>query len=175
MAGTRWIGTAAVVIVSAVAGAGAIIASTFINQFTATDRFCTSCHTMAAVATDPHALNSAHERNAAGIGVSCADCHIPATNWFTETYVHGTSAIRDMYAEFTHDYSKPGVWNARRKELAKKEREQMRANDSFSCRRCHDAAAIRPASEAGRAAHAMLADSGRTCVQCHANLVHADQ
>jgi nitrate/TMAO reductase-like tetraheme cytochrome c subunit len=175
MARRRWIGIAAAVILSGAAGAGAIITSTFINQFTSTDRFCTSCHTMAAVATEPHALNSPHENNAAGVRVSCADCHIPATNWFVETYVHGTSAMRDMYAEFTKDYSEPGVWNARRRELAKIERERMRANDSLTCRRCHDAAAIRSASESGRTAHAMLAASGLTCVQCHANLVHADQ
>jgi nitrate/TMAO reductase-like tetraheme cytochrome c subunit len=175
MVARRWAGTIAVLVVGIVIGAGTIVASTFVNQYTSTDRFCTSCHTMAVVATEPHALSSPHERNAAGIRVSCADCHIPAPNWFVETYVHGMSAVRDMFAEFTHDYSRPGVWSARRKELAEKVREEMRANDSLTCRRCHDAAAIMPASESGRAAHAMAATSRLTCVQCHVSVVHADQ
>jgi nitrate/TMAO reductase-like tetraheme cytochrome c subunit len=169
----RWVGTIAFLVVGLLVGASGIIASTFVNQYTSTDRFCTSCHTMAVVATEPQALNSPHESNAAGIRVGCADCHTPATNWFTETYLHGVSAVRDMFAEFTHDYSQPGVWNARRRELAEKVRDEMRANDSLTCRRCHDAAAIRPAGETGRAAHAMLAGSQMTCVQCHTNLVHS--
>ncbi|HML13474.1 MAG TPA: NapC/NirT family cytochrome c [Xanthobacteraceae bacterium] len=175
MAGKRWLGAIALLVVGGAVGAGGIIASTFMNQYTSTDRFCTSCHTMAVVATEPHALNSAHESNAAGFRVGCADCHTPATNWFTETYLHGVSSVRDTFAEFTHDYSRPGVWNARRRELAGKVRDEMRANDSLTCRRCHDAAAIRPASESGRAAHAMVVSAGMTCVQCHANLVHAPQ
>ena len=58
MAGRRWVGTIVLLLLGAGLGAGAIIASTFINQFTSTDRFCTSCHTMAVVAAEPAALNS---------------------------------------------------------------------------------------------------------------------
>ncbi len=104
--------------------------------------------------------------------MSCADCHIPTTSWFTETYTHAANAISDVIAELIHDYSNSAVWNARRNELAEKVRADMERNDSVTCRRCHDASAMRPRREAGRAAHAMSIASRLTCVQCHANLVH---
>jgi cytochrome c-type protein NapC len=49
----------------------------------------------------------------------------------------------------------------------------MRAQDSVTCRSCHEAGAIAPKSEAGRAAHARVGKGGATCVDCHRNLVHA--
>jgi nitrate/TMAO reductase-like tetraheme cytochrome c subunit len=173
MAARGLLGAIALLAAGGVIGAGGIIASTFVNQYTSTDRFCTSCHTMAIMATDPRALSSPHERNAAGFRVSCADCHIPATNWFADTYLHAVNGIGDTIAEFTHDYGNTAVWNARRPALAEKVRTEMLGNDSLACRRCHDAPAIRPASEAGRAAHAMASEARMTCIQCHANLVHA--
>jgi len=42
-----------------------------------------------------------------------------------------------------------------------------------TCRSCHDANAIKPASERGRAAHALMQERKLTCIDCHFNLVHA--
>ena len=66
------------------------------------------------------------------------------TNWFDETYAHVTSGLRDTFAEYTHDFSDPKVWAKRRVALAHEVRETMRAQDSVTCRSCHDAAAIQP-------------------------------
>jgi hypothetical protein len=74
-------------------GAGGIIASTAINAFTSTDKFCTSCHSQLFQFTDLHFQNSAHQNNSQGIRPSCGNCHIPTTNWFIETYTHVTSGI----------------------------------------------------------------------------------
>jgi trimethylamine-N-oxide reductase cytochrome c-type subunit TorC len=81
--------------------------------------------------------------------------------------------LRDVVAEYTHNYNDPGLWNKRRVELAAEVRDQMHRNDSATCRKCHDAAAIRPASEAGRASHATLKQGQATSIDCHANIVHA--
>jgi nitrate/TMAO reductase-like tetraheme cytochrome c subunit len=155
------------------AGAGAMIASVEVNRATSTDAFCTSCHSMAHLASDPHFLQSAHRSNAEGVMPSCGDCHIPKTNWFVETYAHVTSGLRDVVAEYTHNYDDPTVWEARRIALAHEVRMLMREQDSVTCRGCHDAGTIRPASERGRAAHALMREGRMTCIDCHFNLVHA--
>ena len=85
---------------SAVVGAGAIIASTVVNHRTSTDAFCsTSCHSMVFQASNDHFQHSKHRSNTKGVIASCADCHIPTTNWFIETYTHVTSGARDVFMD----------------------------------------------------------------------------
>jgi nitrate/TMAO reductase-like tetraheme cytochrome c subunit len=173
MSVSRWFAIGALVVAGGIVGASAIIASTEINRITSTDALCTSCHSMATLAADPHFQQSAHMSNAAGLRVSCSDCHIPPGNWFIETYAHVSSGLRDVVAEYTHNFNDPVVWQKRRIELAAEVHDQMHRNDSITCRKCHDAASIRPASESGRSAHAALKQGGVTCIDCHSNIVHA--
>ncbi|HMF25272.1 MAG TPA: NapC/NirT family cytochrome c [Pseudolabrys sp.] len=156
-----------------VLGAGAIITSIAFNHYTSTTEFCTSCHSMTFQLADPHFQKSVHWSNSKGVRPSCGDCHIPTTNWFIETYTHATSGIRDIIAELTHNYNDPKLWEARRRELAPETVAHMRAQDSVTCRSCHDASAIKPTTEDGRVAHATLKGGGVTCVDCHTNIVHA--
>jgi len=169
----RWVSIIGLLAVGGVLGAGALIASLEVNRATSTDAFCTSCHSMAHLAADPYFLNSAHRSNRHGVLPSCGECHIPKTNWFVETYAHVTSSVRDIIAEKTHNFDDPAVWEKRRVELAHKVREEIRRNDSVTCRSCHSPASIHPTSVPGKAAHALLAEGGMTCIDCHINLVHA--
>ncbi|MGP0094139.1 MAG: NapC/NirT family cytochrome c [Xanthobacteraceae bacterium] len=169
----QWLEICALVAGGGVLGAGAIIASTVVNHFTSTEAFCTSCHSMATLAADPHYQQSAHRTNAAGALATCADCHIRSDNWFIETYTHAVDGITDVVAEYRGNFKDPSIWGARRTELAHRVRDAMRHEDSATCRACHDAAVIRPASEAGRAAHTLLQQGRMTCIDCHFNLVHA--
>jgi nitrate/TMAO reductase-like tetraheme cytochrome c subunit len=175
MRGNRRLFLFALLVVGAVIGAGGIIVSLEVNRATSTDAFCTSCHSMATLAADPHFRQSRHEANAAGLRVGCSDCHIQSGNWFVETYTHVASGLRDVVAEYTHNFKDPEVWQKRRTELAEEVRGEMRRNGSITCRKCHDAVAIRPPTEAGRAAHAMLTQGQVTCIDCHINLVHAPE
>jgi len=167
----RWL--FATLIISAVVGAGAIIASISFNSYTSTIAFCTSCHSMKFVIADPHFQKSAHFANSRGVRPSCGDCHIPKTNWFIETYTHVSSGIHDIIAELTHNYSDPKLWEARRAEMAPEVVAKMRAQNSVTCRSCHDANAITPATENGRVSHALLRQGSVTCIDCHTNIVHA--
>jgi nitrate/TMAO reductase-like tetraheme cytochrome c subunit len=169
----RWRTTVLVFVIGGLAGAGALIASLEVNRATSTDAFCSSCHSMTFVASDPVFLHSAHRTNGAGVHPSCGDCHIPRTNWFVETWAHVSSGVRDVIAERSHDFGDPTVWEARRVALAHEVRETMRAQDSGTCRSCHDAATIAPKSERGKAAHALMREGRMTCIDCHFNLVHA--
>jgi len=168
----RWLAILALLVIGGALGAGAIVASTFVNSYTSTEAFCTSCHSMAGIGSDPHYLQSAHRANAVGVRPSCADCHVPATNWFVETYAHISAGITDGIAELRGAGRDPAAWAARLPALADAVREEMRRDDSATCRKCHDAGTIHPASEAGRAAHAMLAQRQVTCIDCHFNIVH---
>ena len=168
----RWV-VIALLVIGAVFGASAIIGSTVVNRYTSTDAFCTSCHTMAFQADDPYFQHSVHRSNKEGVRPSCGDCHIPRNNWFVETYTHVSSGAYDAFAELTHNFSDPKLWQARRIELAQQVHAQMHAQDSVTCRSCHDANAIHPTSDDGQKAHALLSQGGVTCVDCHTNLVHS--
>ncbi len=169
----RWRWAILLLIVGGLVGAAGIIGSVEINRITSTDKFCTSCHSMAMVAADPHYLNAAHIGNSAGVRVTCADCHIPKTNWFVETYTHVRSGIRDVIAESTHNYADPKLWEARRAVLAPEVHDVMRGENNATCTSCHTLAYIKPTNPAGQASHATLQDNKMACVDCHANLVHA--
>jgi nitrate/TMAO reductase-like tetraheme cytochrome c subunit len=169
----RWLAICSLLIIGAVIGAGGIIASTFVNQITSTEAFCTSCHSMANVAADPHYLQSAHRNNAAGVLASCADCHVPSNNWFVETYSHVVDGIRDEIAEHTSNFNDPAVWAARLPALAQQVRGEMQREGSVTCRKCHEPARIHPSSTTGQSAHAMAARAHLACVSCHANIAHA--
>jgi cytochrome c-type protein NapC len=169
----RWLTILSVFVVGGLAGAGVILASVTADRYTSTDAFCTTCHSMKFVADDPHFIASAHRSSALGVRPSCGDCHIPRSNWFVETWAHVSSGTRDVLATLTHNYSDPKIWAARRIALAHEVRLDMRTENSITCRSCHDAANIHPASEAGRAAHTLMRTGRMTCIDCHYNLVHA--
>ncbi len=173
MPSNRWLFILALFAAGAVVGAGAIIVSVEANRITSTDAFCTSCHSMATYSVDSGFKQSAHRSNAAGVIASCGDCHIPRTSWWVETYTHVVRGLKDVVSENTHNFSDPKVWEAYRIELAEVARKEMRGQDSVTCRFCHDPQAIRPASESGQAAHAVLREIRTTCIDCHVNLVHA--
>jgi nitrate/TMAO reductase-like tetraheme cytochrome c subunit len=173
MVSRRLLAILAILAAGGVAGAAAVVLSVEINRFTSTEEFCTSCHVTAALAADPHYQRSIHRSNAAGVSANCADCHIRKSNWFVETYTHASQGVQDLLAAGLHDYSDPAVWEKRRVELAHYVRNEMRAQDSATCRSCHDARTINPPSERGQAAHALLREGRMTCIDCHFNLVHA--
>src|SRR5260370_4176424 len=168
-----WLRVLAVLAAGILIGAGAIVGGVEVNRHTSKDAFCTSCHSMAGLANDPHYLGSAHRSNAAGVRPSCGDCNIPKTNWFVETYTHVASGTRDVIAELKNNFDDPKIWEARRVALAHEVRDIMRRQGGVTCRSCHIPDSIRPVSERGQAAHALLREGRMTCIDCHFNLVHA--
>src|SRR5208282_3323566 len=114
----RWLAILALIVVGGALGAGAIVASTFVDSATSTEAFCTSCHSMAGIGADPHYRQSAHRANAAGVMAGCANCHVPSGNWFVETYAHAADGIKDGIAELTGGARDPTAWAARLPVLA---------------------------------------------------------
>ena len=127
-----WLVGIVLIVVGAVIGAAAIVASTVVDRFTATEAFCTgSCHVMALQAENPAYGNSPHRANAFGVLAGCSDCHIPTNNWFVETYTHVTSGMRDAFVELTGNVNDPAAWAKRRVEL----RQEVLQNASVAVKR----------------------------------------
>lgn len=86
---------------------------------------------------------SVHFSNAKGIRAECADCHIPSDPiGYLVTKVRAT---KDIYHEFvTGKIDTPEKYEAHRQELAEMVWQQMRGNDSATCRSCHDFDAMEP-------------------------------
>ncbi|HZE16941.1 MAG TPA: NapC/NirT family cytochrome c, partial [Mycobacterium sp.] len=57
---TRWGLLLIIFVIGGILGAGAVVGSTYVNRYTSTDAFCTSCHSMKFVGNDPHFIQSAH-------------------------------------------------------------------------------------------------------------------
>ena len=154
-------------------GAGIVIFTVEANKYTSTNDFCSSCHVMARLASEPDFVQSAHMANSEGVHPSCGDCHISSGNIFVETYSHVVKGSKDLFSMLTNDFSDPKKWEAHRIKLAHLVREEMRGEDSANCRNCHDTPSIQPQTMAGRAAHKLLETQSVTCIDCHFNLVHA--
>ena len=141
-------------------------------HYSSTDTFCSSCHSMAAyVSSDPRYVNSAHRSTATGIQVGCSDCHVPPS--FPANLIYKTkSGIKDIYEEWTNDFTKPETWEARRADLAHGVRDWFVANDSAPCQACHTPEKLRPKRESGQRQHELAKRENISCIGCHFNLVH---
>jgi nitrate/TMAO reductase-like tetraheme cytochrome c subunit len=166
----RW-GIVLPLLVAAVIGAGATLFTVEFNKHTASDAFCTGCHSMKVMTADPHYLQSAHVSNSAGVRPSCGQCHIPTNNIFQETWVHVTSGIRDVISEATTDFQS-SAWDEKRRKMATGVREHMLGWRNQTCTTCHAPASIKPASQTGQVIHATLPED-MACASCHRNLVHS--
>lgn len=168
----RWV-LLALLLVAACVGAGAIIVSvSMYREEDSSNAFCMQCHTMTLVAGDSYFQRSRHMTNPEGVRPTCGNCHIPTNNWFVNTFTRLSFGIHDSFVELTHDFSNPASWEAHRVDIEAASQAAFRANDSITCRSCHDASAIHPQSQEGREAHATLQQGGVTCIDCHTNLVH---
>jgi nitrate/TMAO reductase-like tetraheme cytochrome c subunit len=159
-------------VIGLVAGVIGVLGAEQMDHYTNTDKFCTSCHlTGEYIAKSQTFLTSSHQTRASGVRPGCADCHIPK-GLVAATWTHIVKGAQDLYGQIRYDYEDPAVWQARRADLAYAVRDWMLANDSATCRSCHEEASIKPARTRGQKQHAEAREKGMTCIACHYNLVH---
>ncbi|OAD22115.1 cytochrome C-type protein NapC [Candidatus Thiomargarita nelsonii] len=102
-------------------------------DFTNTTEFCTSCHTME---TNLEELKqTGHYKNAYGITVGCADCHVPHS--LGPKLWAKLMAAKDVYHEIMGTIDTPEKYEARRWHMANLVWDKMKASDSRECRSCH--------------------------------------
>jgi nitrate/TMAO reductase-like tetraheme cytochrome c subunit len=144
--------------------AGAIaIEGTF--QYTKSQSFCTSCHVMSGV--EHEWTESVHGRNAKGIEVGCADCHVPPGR-----VAEARAKLHAIHAEllpWLGGVRRPEQIEERRLVLAERVWEHLRETDSAACRSCHRMSpeALALQETRARAEHLDAAKAGQTCIECH--------
>ncbi|MGF1644329.1 MAG: NapC/NirT family cytochrome c [Thiotrichales bacterium] len=163
----------ALLAVGIVVGAGAVIGTQVAVNATGTNAFCSSCHSM----TIPHAeyRETIHYANRTGIQVHCADCHIPH-NYPQKLITKIMVGTKDIVQEMRGVLANEQLYEDRREAMANKVWARMKANDSAECRYCHDTEHMRAEAQRpeAREAHALLAQGGATCIDCHQGIAHRE-
>jgi cytochrome c-type protein NapC len=154
--------------------AGAILAAgfTFALDSTNTTEFCSSCHSMQWVNAELE--ESLHHKNAAGIEVGCADCHVPEPIG-PKMWVK-FMALKDIYHEILGTVDSEEKFEAHRWDMANRVWAKMRANDSRECRSCHDydSMDLDEQDRTARKKHRTAQKDGETCIECHAGIAHEE-
>lgn len=134
--------------------------------------FCVSCHSMGAYVYEEF-KKSKHFTNASGVRPECGQCHVAKRFW-PAVWDHAMGT-HDLISEYSHDWTRPEVFEARRTKMAEKARLKMLDENSHTCRECHKFDAIVPTRKRGERAHNDARQKGSTnCIACHYNLVHAE-
>lgn len=138
------------------------------DEYTGTEAFCTSCHSMSFAAEDYR--QSAHFNSASGVRASCGDCHV-SEGIFAATWDH-IMGVSDLWKQiFGPDYDDPVITALHLPEAAFAAREWFLRKDSATCRRCHEQEAIHGSRLHTHAIHVEDAKN-KSCIECHYNLVH---
>ncbi|WP_427983793.1 NapC/NirT family cytochrome c, partial [Agarivorans sp.] len=163
--------------VAAIAAVGVVVGwltlggAAVVMHYTSDTEFCLSCHTMETAYKEYQ--GSVHFSNAKGIRAECSDCHIPKEP--TDYLITKIRATKDIYHEFiTGKIDTPEKYAAHRTELAEMVWEQFRANDSATCRSCHNFDAVEQFEQSRDAAqmHAYAKENNQTCIDCHKGVAH---
>lgn len=138
------------------------------DHFTSTEEFCTTCHSMELVA-EPY-RESVHYAPSSGVQASCGDCHV-SVGVFAATWDHflGTKDLINQI--FGPDYDDPVINVLHLPEAAFAARKWFKATNSATCKRCHVQEAINGTRPDTLLIHQEDA-KGKTCIDCHYNLVH---
>jgi cytochrome c-type protein NapC len=137
---------------------------------TNTEEFCSDCHMNDVV---PEYRMTAHYSNRSGVKAICADCHVP--HEFFPKWKRKIQASTEVLAHFTGKVDTKEKFEAHRLEMAQREWERMKANNSQECRNCHNFADMDFTLQKNVAAnmHAMAEKEGKTCIDCHKGIAHS--
>jgi cytochrome c-type protein NapC len=131
---------------------------------------CVSCHSLKLPYEEYQ--QTVHYKNASGVRATCADCHVPDA--FIPKLYAKVLAVKDIYHEIRGTIDTPEEFEARRWIMANRVWERMKANDSQTCRSCHDFASmdLSAQSRSARSRHSAAEDRGLTCIDCHKGIAH---
>lgn len=142
----------------------------------AQDALCNYCHLAwefnpdeRLTATRPHAAKDAPVETQA----RCVECHLPEGWWnSTYAYTHFLS-FTDLFGHTRdRDSERAGDWIPPRAATAYRVRDRLYEYDGVTCRTCHIESEIKFTRERGVNAHQLALKEGKTCIECHNNLVH---
>jgi len=140
-------------------------------EYTNTLGFCVSCHEMRDYVY-PEYQQSVHFKNASGVRVVCADCHVPK-DWGAKI-LRKIKATNELYHTALGSIDTPEKFEAKRLELAEHVWASMKASDSRECRNCHsfEAMDFEKQPRRPREKHPTAMEKGETCIDCHKGVAH---
>lgn len=152
-------------------GVASVVAFEYTMAATSTEKFCTSCHTMA---DGPFVMlqDTRHYSNEAGVHASCSDCHLPKE--FLPKMWRKIQASREVWGQITGKIDTPEKYLAHVGEMKQREIDRLRASNSAECRHCHDVDRMLLAQQSVKARqyHELMVQEQKTCIDCHQGIAH---
>lgn len=141
-------------------------------ELTNTEPFCIGCHEMRDNVY-VELQDTIHFTNRSGVRAKCSDCHVPH-DW-TDKIARKMQASKEVWGKIFGSINTREKFLDKRLELASREWERMKANNSLECRNCHGYEYMDFTRQSKRAAHAhstYLAQGTHTCIDCHKGIAH---
>ncbi|MCM8854669.1 MAG: NapC/NirT family cytochrome c [Candidatus Thiodiazotropha sp.] len=155
-------------VLGGVAGIGFMLFLIEFDHLTSSEAFCTTCHSMELAAESYR--QSTHYNPVSGVRASCGDCHV-SEGVFAATWDHFLGG-KDLFSQiFGPDYDNPVVNVLHLPDAAFAARAWFKSKDSATCKRCHVLEAIQGKRTDTNAIH-REETTGKSCIDCHINLVH---
>ncbi|MGD8912925.1 MAG: NapC/NirT family cytochrome c [Candidatus Thiodiazotropha sp.] len=159
-------------VIGSFAGIGFMLFLIEFDQQTNSEEFCTTCHSM-EIAAEIY-RKSTHYNPVSGVRASCGDCHV-SEGVFAATWDHikgGKDLLVHISGKiFGPDYDDPVINALHLPSAAFEARKWFKATNSASCKRCHVLEAIQGMRADTNAIHREETE-GKSCIDCHINLVH---
>jgi len=140
---------------------------------TSDTEFCVSCHVYDDFAE--RFKTTSHWNNASGVRAGCGDCHIPEHSWWAMIREKAYMGTKDVWQYFVGGIDTPEEFRQHRERLRQTATAWFVANDSITCRSCHEADAMQLDAQGpgARGAHQVLGTpNAPTCVACHGGIAH---
>jgi cytochrome c-type protein NapC len=141
-------------------------------EATNTEQFCVSCHEMRTNVFE-ELKGTIHYTNRSGVRATCPDCHVP--HEWTNKIARKMEASKEVWGSIFGSIDTREKFLALRRQMAEREWQRMKANDSLECRNCHSSQSMDLARQNPRAASAherFLFTGERTCIDCHKGIAH---
>lgn len=166
---TMAIGT--LLVVGFLVGGGFVFTSHKTLEWTNSEAFCTSCHTMQY--NQMEYTGTIHDVSKTGMRATCSQCHVPESGM--ALIVRKMQAANDVYQHFIgKTIDTPEKFEERRGLLAMREWTRMKKSDSLGCRNCHTEMNMDLTAQNKRAVtgHRLAQDTNQTCIDCHKGIAH---
>ena len=167
----RRIGLGLVVTCGFIAGVGFWASFNAGMDFTITEEFCVSCHTMGDNLL-PELQKTVHWKNRTGVRAYCMDCHVP--HEFTDKIARKMQASREVLSHVVGTIGTREKFLEHRLVLAQREWARFKANNSKECRNCHDYDSMDfdKMKVTSQMMMRSAAERNASCVDCHRGIAH---
>jgi cytochrome c-type protein NapC len=161
------------ILVGLIVGVVGLAGTAVVLASTNTEQFCIGCHEMKDNVYAEF-RGTIHDANRSGVRATCPDCHVP--HEIGPKLLAKTKASMEVWGSITGKIATKEKFEAHRYEMARSVWGKMKDTDSRECRNCHKVEGMSKdlQSEKAQARHAKAKADGKTCIECHFGIAHAE-